>query len=166
MNRCICSLLVVALCSSASAQDKLELRLRLKKGDAYRLKLTVEQHVMQTPPAASSKGGQKQPAPPPPQAIDQMLGVGYTMTVDDVDAEGAMTIATRYEAVVLRQKGPAGNTEYDSASPPRQVSPSAKPFAVLPGLSFRMTLTPEGGVKSVDGVDEMIAEMVRRLELP
>jgi hypothetical protein len=134
----------------------------------YRLRLTVEQHVEQKPaPSARAGRGQKQSATPQAaQSIDQSVGVGYTMSVDDVDADGAMTIATRYESVTFRQKGPAGTTEYDSAKPPKVVPPSAKGFAVLPGLAFRMTVTPAGTVKSVEGLDEMLAEIVRRLELP
>jgi hypothetical protein len=171
MIRAACIVLLLTLpMSAARAEEKLDLRLRLKKGDVYRLRLTVEQHVVQTPAAPAAGAGQKQPAAPAtaqaPQSIDQSLGVGYSMTVDDVDAGGAMTIATKYESVLFRQKGPAGATEYDSANPPKAVPPSAKAFSVLPGLSFRMTITPEGTVKSVDGLDEMLAEIVRRLELP
>ena len=40
---------------------------------------------------------------------------------------------------------------------------SARAFAVLSGLGFRMTITPGGEVTSVEGVDEMLAEVVRRL---
>src|SRR3954469_22628287 len=94
--------------SAARAEEKLDLRLRLKKGDVYRLRLTVDQHVVQTPAAPAAAGaGQKQPAAATaqvPQSIDQSLGVGYSMTVDDVDAGGAMTIATKYESVLFRQK--------------------------------------------------------------
>src|SRR3954469_9609987 len=85
-------------CSAAAAQEKVELRLRLKKGDVYRLRLTVDQHVVQTPaPPAAAGPGQKQPAAQAPQSIDQSLGVGYSMTVDEVDAAGAMTVGTKYE---------------------------------------------------------------------
>jgi hypothetical protein len=156
--------LVAVLATPARAQDKLDLRLRLKKGDVYRLKLTVEQHVVQTPPAPPS-AGHKRTAPAAPQSIEQTLGVGYTMSVEDADAAGVMTVATKYDSVRFRQKGPAGNVEYDSADPPKQLPPSAKAFAALPGLGFKMILAPEGEVKSVEGIDEMLAEMLRRLDV-
>jgi hypothetical protein len=164
----LCLTLIGTASSPAFAQDKLELRLRLKKGDVYHFRLTVEQHVVQTPAAPAPAGaGQRKAAPPaPPQAIDQTLGIGYTMSVDAVGPDGAMTLSTRYDSVLFRKKGPAGAIEYDSANPPPAVPPSAKPFSVLPGLGFRMTLTPDGTVRAVEGLDEMFAEMVKRLELP
>jgi hypothetical protein len=88
------------------------------------------------------------------------------MAVKDVAADGAMTVETTYDSVAFRQKGRAGVVEYDSANPPKQMSPVTKAFSVLPGLSFRMTLTPAGAVTAVEGVDEMLAEVVRRLSLP
>jgi hypothetical protein len=154
-----------AMCPAAVAQEKVELRLRVKKGDVYHLRLTVDQHVEQTPAAAIA--GRKQPATPQaPQSIEQSLGIAYTMTVDDVSPDRAMTLATKYDSVAFRQRGPSGAIEYDSTNPPKAVPPSAKPFSVLPGLAFRMTVGAEGTVKSVDGLDEMLAEIVRRLELP
>lgn len=168
--RLLLALLVGFICRDANAEDKVELRLRLNKGEVYHLRLTVDQHVVQTPAAAApapAGSGRKDPsAPQAAQSIDQSLGIVYTMTVDDVGPDGAMTLATKYDSVVFRQKGPAGATEYDSANPPKAVAPSAKPFSVLPGLTFRMTVGPEGTVKSVEGLGEMIAEVVRRLEPP
>ena len=171
----LCLLACASLGPAASAQaaETLELRLRLRKGDVYRLKLTVDQKIVHTPPAATP-GGDGAPvraeAPPPkpgaPQSTEQMMAVGYTMSVLDVDAEGAMTVETKYDSVLFRQKGPAGVVEFDSANPPKQPPPLARAFAVLPGLRFRMTLAPAGGVKSLQGLAEMSAEMVRRLDLP
>jgi hypothetical protein len=157
--------------TAALAQDKLELRLRLKKGQEYRLRLTVDQHVVQTPPPPSPAGNrpqrqqQRQQPPPQPQAIEQTLAIGYTMSVEDVGGDGAMTLATKYDSVLFRQKGPAGAIEYDSKKPPKQPPAAAKAFAALPGLGFRMTVTGDGAVKSVDGLDEMLAEMLRRLDV-
>ena len=172
---CLLFLVCISVAVPAFASDKLELRLRLKKGDAYRLKLTVDQHVEQgagettggeaRKPRGGADGGSSSP-PLKAQTIDQVLTVGYTMTVEDVDADGAMTVTTTYDSVALRQKGPAGVVEFDSANPPKQLAPAARAFAVLPGLSFRMTLAPAGTVKSVEGVNEMLAEVVRRLSLP
>jgi hypothetical protein len=169
-----CGLLLALAGTSRAAEDKLELRLRLKKGDTYRLRLTVEQHIEQgagttTGGGAGAGGGNAagaNPAPTPPQSLDQSMGVGYTMAVKDVAADGAMTIETTYDAVVFRQKGRAGVIEYDSTNPPKQLNPAARAFSVLPGLSFSMTLTPAGGVTAVEGLNEMLAEVVRRLSLP
>ena len=156
-RRCL-AVLATFICLTASARaqapaDKLELRLRLKQGETYRLKTTVEQKIDQTV-------GDKR------KEIEQTLGLGYGLTVESVDGDGNVKVATKYDSVLFRQKGPGGVVEYDSANPPRQVPPPARPFAALAGLGFRITITPAGKVTKVEGLDEMFAEMVRRLELP
>ena len=146
---------VVAMivCSRAAAQDeKLDLRLRLKHGATYRVKTTVEQRINQS-------GGGKQ------QATEQTFGVVYAMTVADVDAGGNMKVATKYEAVNFRQKGPAGVVTYDSAKEPKQVAQAARPFAALVGLGFGMTITPAGRVTAVEGLDAMFDGMIQKLDL-
>ena len=144
---------VVLICGSASAEEKLDLRLRLKQGEVYRLKTTVEQRI--------SQGGAAKP-----QLTEQTFAVAYSMTVQGVDASGNMKAATKYDSILFRQKGPAGAIEYDSANPPKQVPQAARPFAALLGLGFTTTITPEGKITSVEGLDAMFAEMVRKLELP
>jgi hypothetical protein len=148
------ALAAAVACSVARAQeDKLELRLRLKEGAVYRLKTTVEQRINQT-------------VGPNAQATEQTFAVGYRMAVESVDAAGNMKVATTYDAVLFRQKGPSGAVEYDSANPPKQVPAAAKAFAALAGLGFKSTVTPAGRVTAVEGLDAMSAEMVRKLELP
>jgi hypothetical protein len=148
------ALAAAVACSVARGQeDKLELRLRLKEGAVYRLKTTVEQRINQT-------------VGPNAQATEQTFAVGYRMAVESVDAAGNMKVATTYDAVLFRQKGPSGAVEYDSANPPKQVPAAAKAFAALAGLGFKSTVTPTGRVTAVEGLDAMFAEMVRKLELP
>jgi hypothetical protein len=136
-----------------AAQEKLELRLRLKQGEVYRVKTTVEQRINQTVGANA-------------QATEQTFAVGYRMAVESVDGAGNMKVATTYDAVMFRQKGPSGAVEYDSANPPKQVPPAARAFAALAGLGFKSTVMPTGKVTAVEGLDAMFAEMVRKLELP
>ena len=136
-----------------SPTDKLELRLRLKQGETYRLKTTIEQRITQT--AGANR-----------QDTEQTFALGYAMTVESVTESGDMKVATKYDSILFRQKGPTGGVEFDSANPPKQVPQPARPFAALLGLGFKMTLTPAGRVTAVEGLEEMFAEMVRRLELP
>jgi hypothetical protein len=141
------------LCArSSQAQEKLELRLHLTKGETRHVITTVEQHINQT-------------VGPNRQATDQTFAVGYVMSVEQVDADGNTKLATKYESVRLSQKGPAGALEYDSANPPKQVPQGAKPFAALVGLGFTATVTPSGKVTAVEGLDAMFAELLRKLEL-
>ena len=158
-------LAALAFCGVATAQErtpeaKLEMRLRLKAGETYRLKTTIEQRINQAAASAPANAQAK------PQATEQVIAVGYGMTVQAVDASGNMKVATRYDSVLLRQKGPAGAVEYDSAKEPKQVPQAARPFAALVGLGFTTNVTPTGQVTAVEGLDEMFAAMVRKLELP
>jgi hypothetical protein len=138
----------------AHAQDgKLELRLRLKQGETYRVRTTVEQKINQT-------------TGPNQQATEQTIGVGYSIVVDAVDGAGNMKVTTNYDSVLFRQKGPSGLVEYDSVAAPKQVPPAAKAFAALAGLRYGATLTPAGQVTAVEGLDAMLADMVRNLDLP
>src|SRR5205085_637266 len=100
------------------------------------------------------------------QATEQTFAVGYRMAVESVDGAGNMKVATTYDAVMFRQKGPSGAVEYDSQNPPKQVPPAARAFAALAGLGFKSTVTPAGKVTAVEGLDAMFAEMVRKPELP
>ena len=147
---------VLVSCGVAPAQDEtLELRLRLKQGAVYRLKTTVEQRINHT-------SGANQQA----TATEQAFSVAYSMSVGSVDAAGNMKVATKYDSVQFRQKGPAGAVEYDSANPPKQVPPPARAFAALVGLGFDVTLTPRGDVTAIDGLEPMFDEMVHKLDLP
>lgn len=147
-------IVLALLCPVAAAQEqKLDLRLRLKKGETYRLDVAIEQRIDQTVGAAQ-------------QVTEQTLAFTYSLAVEEVDAAGNMTVATKYESIRFRQKGPAGQVEYDSANAPKQVPPAARAFAALAGLGFKMTLSPAAQVTAVQGLDAMLAEMVRKLDLP
>jgi hypothetical protein len=143
------------LCAPALAQDagKADLRLRLKKGDVHKLRVTVEQHVEQK--AAAGK-----------QAIDQTMGVDYSLSVDDVDPDGAMAVTMKYDAVRFRYKGPSGAAEYDSAMPPKDVPAVARGFAAMQGLAVKMRVAPTGQVTAVERVEELMDEILRKLNLP
>jgi hypothetical protein len=145
--------MVLAAAPAAAQSDKLELRLRLKQGELYQLKITVDQRIHQT-------SGANQ------QATEQAMTIAYDMAVESVDGSGNMKVATKYESIQFRQKGPAGAVEYDSSNPPKQVPAAARPFAALVGLGFKVTFTPEGKVRAVEGLETMLAELVRKLELP
>jgi hypothetical protein len=142
-----------AIVPASGEDEKLDLRLRLKAGESYRLRTMIEQQITQT--AGANR-----------QETQQTFAVGYAMTVESVGSSGEMKLSTRYDSILFRQKGPSGVVEYDSANPPKQVPPAARAFAALLGLGFKMTLTPEGRVTSIEGVAAMFEEMVRRQELP
>lgn len=156
----VLALVAVAVLTSSSAPaaddaDKLDLKLRVKKGDAYHVGLVIEQDITQTTPGAQQ-----------PQSMKQKIGMGYRMEVQDVDAEGTATLHTVYDDVSFRQEGPQGVVEFDSSKPAGEVPQAARGFAALAGQRFTIVLTRDGKVTEVRGVQEMLDAIVAKLDLP
>ena len=73
-------ILMFSLINTAnSAGDKIKLRLHLKKGESYGMQMVADQKISQT------IQGQK-------QDMNQTIGMGYKMYVEDVDASGIISI--------------------------------------------------------------------------
>lgn len=141
------------LAALASGQQKLDLRLHLKKGDAYHIAVTLEQTIEQ------DMQGLK-------RAQQQTISLTYTFTVENVDAQGTADIAVRYDSATLRAVTPDGNVQYDSAHPPTQVPPMAGGLAGLVGQGYTMTIRPDGQVTAVKGLDKMLAAVLSKMNVP
>ena len=146
-------LIVSCVATSALAQEKLNLRLHLKKGDAHKINVTLDQSIVQ------DVQGLK-------QRQQQTITIVYTFTVDDVDAQGASTIAVKYESVAFHAQTPAGNIDYDSTHPPAQVPAMAGGFAGLVGQGYTMTIRPDGQVSQVTGLDKLLAAVLSKMNVP
>lgn len=131
----------------------LELRLRLKKGDSYSLKMTVDQKTFQT------VMGQK-------HDMAQTIGFGYVFDVNDVAKDGTAMIKFTFKSSYFKQQGPTGTIEYDSSNPTDTDHPMAKTFASIMGQSLTMQVTPKWHVKEIKGCDEMINHILEQLDLP
>ena len=154
MRRTIAFVAVVAAAlSTASCSKKLKLRLRLQKGKSYSILMTMDQKIEQ------EILGQK-------QSMKQVIGMGYTFNVKDVDAEGNASVEVTYTSVRFKQTGPMGVIEYDSTKPAGTVHMAARGFAGLVGQGFSMKITPEGSVLEIAGVDKMLDNMVKTMGLP
>jgi hypothetical protein len=140
-------------CGGGAQEEKLQLRLNLEAGESYRLRMITDQKVSQT-----IQGQQ--------QDLTQTVGIGYTFDVGEVKSDGSMLATVTYEWVRFEQKGPAGEILYDSANPPDRIDPSAAGYPALLGQSFTMELSPEGQVKDLWGVDDMLAGILGALDLP
>ncbi len=153
------ALLLAVLLAAAPAPsckketERVELRLRLKGGESYRLRMTTVQKVLQT------IQGRR-------QEMNQTMAVGYRFDVTGVDNGGTASVQITYDSIAFRQEGPMGVIEYDSDNPPPVVPPLARGFAGIVGMGFSMKVTPEGEVLEVDGAEEMLTEMLDQLELP
>lgn len=84
-------------------------------------------------------------------------------SVSEVAPNGDATITVTTEHVQIELSGLAGNVSYDSRTDEAPTVPAAQMFAAMAGLSYTMVVGPEGTVKSVQGMDQLIDEMMGAL---
>jgi len=134
----------IVLSANASA---VQLSLKLNKGKTYFERTMIEQKMTQ------EMMGQQ-------QIINLTIGMIQKADVLDVDSQGNMRIRYTYTWTRIKQDGPMGSMDFDSA---KQTTPpaGAEGFAALVGQSFSVRISPKGKVLDVNGVKEM-AEAVRQ----
>lgn len=144
-------------CRPAAAQagdgSPVELKYRLHAADSYRMRMTTIQRIKQNVQGQDI-------------VMNMLIGMGYRMGVEAVDAKGNATVKVTYSSVVFRQEGPQGTIEFDSEKPTADVPVMAKGFAAVVGEHFTMQLAPSGQVLAVDGVDAMSARVIKKADLP
>ncbi|HUU28119.1 MAG TPA: DUF6263 family protein [archaeon] len=151
------SLFFLALVITApglKAGEKIELRLRLQKGESYNLRNVLEQAVTQT------IGGQK---------VEKVntLRMEYRFEVEGLDPDGTASVKTTYQSCAMKMTGPdGGSIEYDSASPTAVDNPILKIYAALVGKDFRMRITSMGHVREVTGMQAVMKQVLENLDLP
>jgi hypothetical protein len=159
--------------ADGAGADQVELRLRLRKGQSFPVRTSVEQHVTQ------EAGGAK-------QQMSQNMGFGYVIRVEGVDDQGNATVRMEYQSVRLSMKGADKrmNMEYDSDDPPEVPEAPEAPEAAedadatndgqtvgrglgaVVGQSFTMTLTPAGKVTGVAGLKAVADAVLKNTQLP
>ena len=140
---------------SAAPPGKIELRLRLEPGKAYKLRMTAAQKITQT------LAGMKQEMP-------QTTGFELRHDVKEVRDDGTAVIRVTYDSFQYKTEGPMGKVDYDSSKPPAEeaLHPMAKGFAALVGESFWIDLTPLGRATRVEGADQLAARVAAKIEVP
>ena len=146
-------LAVGVLASYAEAAGKLQLRLNLKKGKTYGLRTIVDQEISQ------EMQGQE-------QAMTQKISMGYTFYVEDVDADGVASIKVAYDSITFEQSSAMRTIAYDSSKDAAPADAAASAFAALVGQSFSVKIAPDGSVKGVKGVDELVAHVMGKMDVP
>jgi len=135
-----------------SAGQKFDLKLELKKGQKFGLKMVTDQKMSQT-----AMGQQ--------QKMNQMIAIGMFFEVLAVDDNQNMSIKTTYQNIHTRMEGPMGVMEYDSTKPPQPGAdnPMSAMYKAMLGQSFVMKLSPKGQILEIKGIDEMIAKMIDKM---
>jgi hypothetical protein len=147
-------LLVSLLCPRAAySAEVTELKFHPAKGSAVRLKVSLDQTITQT-----SNGV--------PATVSQTVTLVYGMAATDVAADGTTTVKVSYDAIAFKQRSNLGNVDYDSSTPAPVIPAAAKGLAAVVGQAVTIKVTPTGHVTDVQGVDELIDAILKRLEIP
>ena len=160
--RVVIPIIAVVLVGAAAAcradEPKLDLRLRLEKGQTYALTVTVEQTIRQLVDTGEP--------PADEQEIAQKVVTGQAFHVEDVDADGAATLKVTFGPMVMSTDAMGVTIEYDSADPPDEVPHAARSLAAITGQSFTVTVKPDGAILRFDGIDAMLEAAGKALDLP
>jgi hypothetical protein len=142
------SMLVAAvLAAQPAGAQKVTLRWKYEAGSemVYRVKNHQDTYL--------SMGGAS--------STDQTQTVRWKVT--DVAPNGDATISMTTERVQLETQGMAGNLKYDSDSGEPPTDPQAKAAVAMAGLSYTMVVSPDGTVKSIQGIDKLREQMTAAL---
>jgi hypothetical protein len=144
---------IFAMITSANAQNKLNLSLKLNKGASYISTIDMKQTNKQT------VDGEE-------QALTQQMLMTYVYDVVSNNKAGDMDIKLTYKRVKVSQDYGHQVTEYDSDNPPDFLDPSMKGLAAIPGTEINIKLDPKGKVLSIEGIKGMIDKMITAMEIP
>lgn len=147
-------LLAAAMCAGAialsgTASAATQLSLKLEKGKTYYQRVMIDQEISQT------VMGQE-------QVMSFVIGLGQKWDVLDVDGQGNMRVRQTYIWSRFKQSSPMGDADYDS-SLPAGATAGAEGFMALLGESYTMKLTPKGKVLDVNGVEEMVQAIGKKV---
>jgi len=135
----------------SDAARSLDLKLRLKPRQKYRLRIINEDKVSMTMMEQR-------------QDINSISTVGLEFEVEQIDANSIAWIKVTY--LTLREKAgsAAGQMEYDSTKPDAATDHAfAQTYSAMIGQSFVMKVTPEGKMLELQGIDEMYMGMAEKI---
>jgi hypothetical protein len=99
--------------------------------------------------------------------LHQVLNQAFTLTVEDVAADGAVSLNQVFESMRMEIDTPGGKVVIDSAAPSANAAPpeqiAHKIFASLIGATLKVTLTPSGRVQKTEGFDRVIDNMTKSM---
>lgn len=143
-------LLFSILGSTSSAEDKLDLKLRLKPGDKYGMQITTTQNISQ---AMMGKE----------QEIVYTRNFGIEAEAKQVDAIGIASIEFTFRT--LKEQTIIGGTTsfgYDSTKPQPTGDNMARMYSAMMGESFIARVTPQGKIVELE-LDKMYLGMAKKM---
>jgi len=91
--------------------------------------------------------------------LTQNIGTDYTFDITE-GHNGEKDVKVTYNRVFMKSIAMGTTMTYNSDE---QDSTKKNPFSGLKGASFFMTVTPDGGIKTVAGIDKMLDNMASKM---
>jgi hypothetical protein len=129
-----------------STPGKIDLKLNLKKGDAYVYDMNIASTINQTISGEESVG-------------NQTMRFVMTLTIEDVDNAGNLNHAVAYSRVATSMETGRQSMKFDSADAgalPRGM----EGVNALVGASFKCVCTPKGALLELEGLDALLDKVV------
>jgi hypothetical protein len=147
---------VVAMPSALVARQDVTLRYKWTKGETRRYRMT-----QRTTSTISGVPGGKDG-----MTVEQTLSQIWKEAVEDVAADGTMTVRATFESINVDMSTPMGRMSYDTEHPESASDPNAifkAMFANMIGESFTVALSPAGVVQRVEGLSRLAEKMFASL---
>jgi len=141
---------VLATTAAALSQEKVDLRPHFARDEVQSMTVTLEQTIDQT---VQGK----------PEHLSQRITTGYTLKVENVDDHGQATVSLRYDSQAYHMTSGTTTIDFDSTDPSTLAPQVAAPLAALIGQTYTFTVSPEGHVTSVTGLEKLANQVVGKL---
>ncbi|MCJ7784466.1 MAG: DUF6263 family protein [Desulfobacterales bacterium] len=150
----LASAIVFGLVSLSSASDeKIQLGFHPQSGKSYNLKQITDQYICQTIQGQQQKMGSK-------------IGVKATCDVLGVEADGTARMKITYRGFLIKQTGPTGTIDYNSSRSTIPEDPISKIYSSLIGQSITFQMSPQGQVKNIQGLDNILSMVMAQSNVP
>lgn len=142
-----------------SSNETVDLKFNLDKGKTYLYKMNNHFDIdMEMMGKKMSTGGD--------------MDFGFKMKIDDVDNQGNKMISTTYDAIRFKVSTMGANIGYDSknAGDTTNENPAStmfrKMFGGMVGKTFKITMTPKGGITKIEGIKEIMQSVMENVNVP
>ena len=126
----------------AGANEKIQYKLNLEKGQSYYVRIISDSNVIQ-----EMTGNET--------VTQASSGFGYSFDVNEVDEKGNGWVDCTIDWVKLDQKSPTMDYKYDSAEQNSPVPPEAQSVAIFLGERFTVKISPQGHVEDFKDIENL-----------
>jgi hypothetical protein len=176
-----------AISADGGQTEKMDMKLRLKPGDTYKMRISVEQTISNRQQSISKSAISMPPTPVPQQiqpinAPPNSLVLELLFEVKDIDSSGYTTILTKIKSISPKKYQFNGRIEAELTSglsrgpypfipnttevlTALESQPSAAP-KIEQDWGFTINITPDGQIKKLIGVDFMLDYLRKQITIP